>query len=132
MTMTDPVADFLTRIRNANAIRRSAAEMPLSKVRTALAIVLKDEGFIRDFEVIPDPRPGRLKVTLKYDRDGERVIRGVDRVSKPGCRRYISVHEIPKVRSGQGMAILSTTQGIVSHRKARQLGLGGELLATIW
>jgi small subunit ribosomal protein S8 len=132
MTMTDPVADFLTRVRNASAIRHATCVMPLSKVRTALAIVLKEEGFITDFAVAAEPAPGTLQVTLKYDRDGERVIREITRVSKPGCRRYISVREIPKVRSGQGTAILSTTHGIVSHRKARELGVGGELLATVW
>jgi small subunit ribosomal protein S8 len=135
MTMTDPIADLLTRVRNASAIRREILEMPLSKVRTAVAIVLKEEGFIGDLEVVPGsppPAPGKLRLRLKYDRDGERVIRGIQRESKPGCRRYISVREIPKVRSGQGMAILSTTRGIVSGRKARELGVGGEILATVW
>jgi len=132
MTMTDPVADLLTRIRNANANRTERVDVPLSKVKTAVAIVLKDEGFINDFEVAKEPFPGTLKITLRYDRDGERVIRGISRVSKPGCRRYISAREIPKIRSGQGTAILSTTRGVVSGRKARELGVGGELLATIY
>lgn len=132
MTMTDPIADLLTRVRNANANRSERVEVPLSKVKTAVAIVLKDEGFITDFEVAPEPFPGSLRLTMKYDRDGDRVIRGISRVSKPGCRRYISAREIPKIRSGQGIAILSTTRGVVSGRKARELGVGGELLATVY
>ena len=132
MTMTDPVADLLTRVRNANAIRRDVVEMPLSKLRTAVAIVLKDEGFLSDFEVVSDPAPGVLRLKMRYDRDRERVIRGIQRVSKPGCRRYIGAGEIPKVRNGQSTCILSTTRGVVSGRKAGELGVGGELLATVW
>ena len=132
MTMTDPVADLLTRVRNANAIRRNTVEMPLSKLRTAIAIVLKEEGFLNDFEVVSEPKPGVLRLHLRYDRDRERVIRGIQRMSKTGCRRYIGSGEIPKVRNGQGTSILSTTRGVVSGRKARELGVGGELLATIW
>lgn len=132
MTMTDPIADFLTRVRNANMIRSESLEMPLSKMRTALAIVFKEEGFINDFEVVADPAPGALKIKMKYDRDGQRVIREIRRESKPGCRRYVSVDEIPRVRNGQGMSVLSTTKGVVSGRKAQEQGVGGELLATIW
>jgi small subunit ribosomal protein S8 len=132
MTMTDPIADFLTRVRNANSIRCEWVEMPLSRMRTALAIVLKEEGFLSDFEVVSDPRPGKLRVKLKYDRDGQRVIRDIRRESKPGRRFYVGVRDIPKVRSGQGMSVLSTTQGVISGRKAREAGLGGELLATIY
>lgn len=132
MTMTDPIADFLTYVRNANAIRKTAVEMPLSKMRTALAIVLKEEGFLEDFEVVQDPAPGRLKIKLRYDQDGERIIREVKRESKPGCRVYVSVNEIPRVKNGQGISVLSTTRGVVSGRKAKEYGIGGELLATIW
>ncbi|MBL8692970.1 MAG: 30S ribosomal protein S8 [Planctomycetes bacterium] len=131
MTMTDPVADFLTRIRNASAIRRDVVEMPISKMRTALAIVLKDEGFITDYALESEPKPGKLTIKLKYDQDGSRVIRAIKRMSKPGCRRYIGVQEIPKVANGQGISILSTTKGIVSGRKAKELGVGGEILATV-
>jgi len=130
--MTDPIADFLTYVRNAHAIRKEAVEMPLSKMRTALAIVLKDEGFLTDFEVVSDPAPGRLKLRLRYDQDGERIIREIRRESKPGCRVYVSVDEIPKVKNGQGISVLSTTRGVVSGRKAKEYGIGGELLATIW
>lgn len=132
MTMTDPIADFLTYVRNANAIRKESVEMPLSKMRTALAIVLKDEGFLTDFEVVNDPAPGRLKLRLRFDPDGERIIREIRRESKPGCRVYVSVNEIPKVKGGQGISVLSTTRGVVSGRKAKEYGIGGELLATIW
>ncbi|MFN0206416.1 MAG: 30S ribosomal protein S8 [Planctomycetota bacterium] len=132
MTMTDPIADFLTHVRNANMIRREWIEMPLSKMRTALAIVLKEEGFLADFEVVADPLPGKLRVKLKYDRDGQRVIREIRRESKPGRRYYVSATNIPKVRNGQGMSVLSTTSGVISGRKARESGVGGELLATIW
>jgi small subunit ribosomal protein S8 len=130
--MTDPIADFLTYVRNANAIRKESVEMPLSKMRTALAIVLKDEGFLTDFEVVNDPAPGRLKLRLRFDPDGERIIREIRRESKPGCRVYVSVNEIPKVKGGQGISVLSTTRGVVSGRKAKEYGIGGELLATIW
>ncbi|MBI3818390.1 MAG: 30S ribosomal protein S8 [Planctomycetes bacterium] len=132
MTMTDPIADFLTRIRNANQIRNEWVEMPLSKMRTALAIVLKEEGMLTDFEVINEPLPGKLRVKLKYDRDGNRVIRNIQRESKPGRRYYVPVEKIPKVRNGQGISVLSTTKGVVSGRKAVEYGVGGELLATIW
>jgi small subunit ribosomal protein S8 len=130
--MTDPIADFLTYVRNANAIRKESVEMPLSKMRTALAIVLKDEGFLTDFEVVNDPAPGRLKLKLRFDPDGERIIREIRRESKPGCRVYVSVNEIPKVKGGQGISVLSTTRGVLSGRKAKEYGIGGELLATIW
>jgi small subunit ribosomal protein S8 len=132
MTMTDPIADFLTYVRNANAIRKETVDMPLSKMRTALAIVLKEEGFLTDFEVVNEPAPGRLKLRLRYDPDGERIIREIRRESKPGCRVYVSVNDIPKVKGGQGISVLSTTRGVVSGRKAKEYGIGGELLATIW
>lgn len=132
MTMTDPIADFLTRVRNANAIKTDWVEMPLSKMRTALALVLKDEGFITDFQVEGEPFPGKLKVKLRYDPDGERVIREIRRESKPGRRVYVPAGRIPKVKNGQGICVLSTTRGVVSGRKAREFGVGGELLATLW
>jgi small subunit ribosomal protein S8 len=132
MTMTDPIADFLTHIRNANSIKTEWTEMPLSKMRTALAIVLKEEGFLSDFEVKNEPFPGTLRVKLRYDQDGERVIREIRRRSKPGCRVYVGAGHIPKIKNGQGICVLSTTRGVVSSRKAREYGVGGELLATIW
>jgi small subunit ribosomal protein S8 len=130
--MTDPIADFLTYVRNAYAIRKETIEMPLSKMRTALAIVLKDEGFIADFEVASDPAPGKLKLRLRYNDDGDKLIREIKRESKPGRRVYVSVSDIPKVMNGQGISVLSTTRGVVSGRKAKEYGVGGELLATIW
>lgn len=132
MTMTDPIADFLTRVRNANQIRSEYVEMPLSKMRTALAIVLKEEGMVSDFEVVNETLPGKLRIKMKYDRDGNRVIRNIHRESKPGRRLYVNVTDIPKVRNGQGISVLSTTRGVVSGRKAKEFGVGGELLATIW
>ena len=130
--MTDPIADMLTRIRNANLIGRSNVDMPASRMRVGIAIVLKDEGFIEDFTVVEGKPSSTLTITLRYGIDGEMVIRSIKRVSKPGRRVYAGLKELKPVLRGQGIHVLSTPQGVVSDRKARQLGVGGELLAEIY
>jgi small subunit ribosomal protein S8 len=147
--MTDTIADMLTRIRNANAIERPAVEMPATKIKKGIAQVLKDEGFILDFQVghyVKGAEGKRsfeatgdlkrpmavLRVFLKYGPEGERVIRNVRRISKPGCRIYRGSGEVPPVLDGLGIAILTTNRGVVSDRQAREQKLGGEVLATIW
>lgn len=130
--MTDPVADMLTRIRNANAIERPEVSMPASKLRVAIAQVLKDEGFVGEYTVTASEPSSTLTIRLKYGIEGERVIRKIDRISKPGCRVYARVRDLKPVLSGQGIHILSTPQGVISDRKARELGVGGELLAKVY
>lgn len=132
MTMTDPIASMLTVIRNANAIRLPHANTPLSKEKVGLAAVLKEEGYIHDFSVVGEGTQKKLRITLKYGPDGERLIRNITRRSKPGCRSYCGVGEIPKVLNGLGISILSTPKGILSDRKAREARVGGELLCTVY
>jgi small subunit ribosomal protein S8 len=130
--MTDPVADMLTRIRNANAIERPEVSMPASKLRVAIAQVLKDEGFVGEYEVTASKPSSTLTIRLKYGIEGERVIRKIDRISKPGCRVYARVTDLKPVLSGQGIHVVSTPKGVISDRKARELGVGGELLAKVY
>jgi small subunit ribosomal protein S8 len=131
MTMTDPVADMLTRIRNACLAGHRRVDMPVSKLKTEIARLLRDNHYIQDFKQLDDGRHGLLRVYLKYQGDTP-VIRELHRVSKPGLRRYVRVREIPRVKNGLGMAILSTPQGVMSDREARRQRVGGELLAVIW
>jgi small subunit ribosomal protein S8 len=130
--MTDPIADMLTRIRNANAIRRDRVSMPASKMKVGIAEALKAEGFIESYEVVEGKPSSELVVMLKYGPDGERVIRSVERVSKPGCRVYSRAQELPRVVRGLGIYVLSTPQGIVSDRNARKLNVGGEVLCKVY
>ncbi len=130
--INDPIADMLTRIRNAFMVRQKQVVIPGSKVKIALARILKEEGFIKDFEVTKDVPQPQLRIVLKYDRDRKSVITGLLRVSKPGRRVYVKRSEIPWVLSGLGVAVLSTPQGIMTGQKARRLGLGGEVLCYIW
>ena len=132
MVMTDPVADFLTRIRNANTVHHDKVEAPASKIKKSIAVVLKDEGFIRDFEYIEDGKQGILRVYLKYGTDRERVITGLKRISKPGLKVYARKDMIPKVLRGLGIAIISTSKGIMTDKQARRLGLGGEVICYVW
>ncbi len=129
--MTDPIADMLTRIRNAGRAGHRWADVPLSKLKVEVARLLKENAFVHDFKVLNDGRHGLVRVYLKYY-EGEHVIRRIARVSRPGRRRYVGVDEIPRVRNGLGMAMLSTSRGLLSDRAARQAGVGGELLAVIW
>ena len=132
MTTTDPIADMLTRIRNANSARHTTVEILASKVKLAIAQILLDEGYIRSFEKIEDGKQGMIQVTLKYDEKGKRVISGLKRISKPGLRIYVSCEELPQVLNGLGIALVSTSKGIKTDRDARKEGLGGEVLAYVW
>ncbi len=131
MTMTDPVADMLTRIRNACRAGHRRVDMPVSKFKTQIARLLRDNHYIQDYKVLDDGRHGLLRVYLKYHGEAP-VIHEVRRVSRPGLQRYVKVREIPRVKSGLGMAILSTPRGLMSDQEARRARLGGELVATLW
>ena len=135
MSMTDPIADMLTRIRNAQMRLHPTVSMPSSKVKVELARVLKEEGYIEDFKVLPESPQAVLSITLKYvgDRRNRRsVITGLERVSKPGRRVYVGKKEIPWVLSGMGTAVVTTSQGIMTGQKARRMGVGGEVLCKVW
>lgn len=129
--MTDPIADMLTRVRNAGQAGHRWADMPISKVKIQLAELLKKNAFVFDYKVLDDGHHGVLRVYLKYH-EGQPIIRHLERVSKPGRRRYVGAADIPRVRNGLGMAILSTSSGILSDRDARKQGVGGELMALVW
>jgi small subunit ribosomal protein S8 len=130
--ISDPIADMLTRIHNGIMARQKQVVMPGSKVKVALARILKDEGFIRDFEVTKDVPQAQLRVVLKYDRDRKSVVSGLKRISRPGRRKYVKRTEIPWVLSGLGVAVLSTPLGVMTGQKARRQGLGGEVLCYVW
>lgn len=132
MTMTDPIADMLTRIRNANMVRHEKLEVPASNVKKEIAEILKREGFIRDVEYIEDNKQGIIRIFLKYGKDNERVITGLKRISKPGLRVYAKTNEVPKVLNGLGIALVSTSQGLLTDKEARAKQVGGEILAYIW
>jgi len=132
MTMTDPVADLLTRIRNANQQHAKSVVMPASKLKVRIAQVLKDEGYIREYRVEPKKPQSDLVLELKYGPDGEFVIREIRRISKPGCRVYSSTKKLPRVLRGQGIYVLSTPRGVLSDRAARQENVGGEVLCQIY
>lgn len=132
MVMTDPVADFLTRIRNANTVYHDKVEAPASNVKKAIAELLKQEGYIKDYETVEDGKQGVLRLYLKYGGSKQRVITGLKRISKPGLRVYAKKDQIPKVLGGLGIAIVSTSQGIMTDKQARQNGLGGEIVCYIW
>ncbi|CAM2814166.1 30S ribosomal protein S8 [Dolosigranulum pigrum] len=132
MVMTDPTADFLTRVRNANEARHETVEVPASNLKRDIANILKDEGFIRDVEYIEDNKQGVLKLTLKYGQEGERVITGIKRISKPGLRVYAGAQDVPKVLNGLGIAIVSTSEGVVTDKVARSKHIGGEVIAYVW
>jgi len=130
--VSDPIADMLTRIRNGIMTRQKQVVVPGSKVKVALARILKEEGFIRDFEVTKDVPQPQLRVVLKYDRDRQPVITGLRRISKPGRRVYVKRSQIPWVLSGLGVAVVSTPQGIMTGQRARKMGFGGEVLCYVW
>ena len=131
MNITDPIADMLTRIRNANSQRHASVDIPASKLKKAIAEILLEEGYIKSFEEIEDNSQGIIRITLKYV-NKQRVISGLKKISKPGLRVYASKDELPKVLGGLGIAIISTSKGIMTDKKARQEGIGGEVLAYIW
>ncbi|MDE4543388.1 30S ribosomal protein S8 [Thermoanaerobacterium sp. R66] len=132
MEMTDPIADMLTRIRNANTVRHETVEIPASNTKRAIAMIMLREGFIKAVEEIDDGKQGILKITLKYGPNKERVISGLKRISKPGLRVYAKSDEIPRVLGGLGMAIISTSKGIMTDKEAKKEGVGGEVLCYIW
>lgn len=132
MVMTDPVADMLTRIRNANMVKHEKLELPASKMKKEIADILKREGYIRDYEYIEDNKQGALRLFLKYGADEERVITGIKRISKPGLRVYAKATEVPRVLNGLGTAIVSTSRGVLTDKEARSQAVGGEVLAYIW
>ncbi|MDD3381891.1 MAG: 30S ribosomal protein S8 [Bacilli bacterium] len=132
MVMTDPIADMLTRIRNANQMKHPTVMIPASKIKLEILNVIKSEGYIADIETVEDGIQGQLKVTMKYTDKKERVIKGIKRISKPGLRVYAKAVEMPKVLNGLGIAILSTSNGVMTDREARQKSFGGEVIAYVW
>lgn len=132
MSMTDPISDFLARIRNAITGRMVMVSVPSSNVKVKLAEIMKAEGYIRSFELKPDNRQGILEVELKYDRVNKCAIEGMKRISRPGQRRYAKATEIPKVRNGLGIAVITTSQGLMTDREARKRAIGGEVICSIW
>lgn len=132
MVMTDPIADMLTRIRNANQMKHKTVELPASKLKSEILKVLKQEGYITDFESLSDGVQGKLRVQLKYLENEERVIRGLKKISKPGLRVYAKTDELPKVLNGLGIAIISTSKGLLTDRAARREKVGGEVIAYVW
>jgi small subunit ribosomal protein S8 len=132
MSMTDPIADMLTRIRNANMVKLQKVDIPSSNVKVNIAQVLKQEGYIKNYKVIADNRQGVLRVYLKFIDEKDPVINEIKRISKPGSRSYVDSESIPTIKNGLGIAILSTSKGIMTDASARQAGIGGELLCTVW
>lgn len=132
MQITDTIADLLTRIRNANSAKHATVDVPASNVKKAIAQILVDEGYVKSFQLIEDGKQSVIRITLKYSDSKSPVITGLRRVSKPGLRIYSSCEDMPKVRKGLGIAIVSTSKGIMTDKKARELNVGGELLAFVW
>jgi small subunit ribosomal protein S8 len=132
MSMSDPLADMLTRIRNAGMVRYETVDVPMSNLKIGVAKVLREEGYINDYQIIEDNKQGTLRIELKYGPYNEAVISGIRRVSKPGLRQYVKADDIPKVMSGLGISILSTSKGIITDREARRLRIGGEILCEAW
>ena len=133
MMISDPIADMLTRIRNANTAKHDTVDIPSSKMKIAIANILVDEGYIKTYDLVEDGNFTTIRVTLKYGKDkNEKIITGLKRISKPGLRVYAGKEDLPKVLGGLGVAIISTNQGVVTDKKARELGVGGEVLAFVW
>ena len=133
MMISDPIADMLTRIRNANTAKHDTVDIPSSKMKIAIANILVDEGYIKKYDLVEDGNFTTIRVTLKYGKDkNEKIITGLKRISKPGLRVYAGKEDLPKVLGGLGVAIISTNQGVVTDKKARELGVGGEVLACVW
>ena len=132
MSMSDPIADFLTRIRNAQAANKEWVDIPCSNLKKRIAFVLKEEKFIRDILLIKDNKQNMLRLFLNYDMNNEAVIKGIQRISKPGCRNYVTSDKLPRVLNGLGIAIITTSQGVMSNKKAKLLNIGGEVLCHVW
>ena len=132
MTMTDPIADMLTRIRNANTVKHDTVDVPASNIKKEIARILLEEGFISGSDVIEDGKQGIIRMQLKYGQNGERVISGLKRISKPGMRIYAAAEDVPKVLNGLGIAMISTSQGILTDKQARNNNVGGEVICYVW
>ena len=132
MHITDPVADMLTRIRNAVSAKHDTVDVPASNMKKSIAQILLDEGYIKNFQIVDDGTQGKIHITLKYNAGKEKVITGLRRVSKPGLRVYVGADELPRVLRGLGIAIISTSKGVMTDKKARELNVGGEVLAFVW
>ena len=130
--MTDPIADMLSRIRNANNARHKSVDVPCSNIKKEIAKILVDEGYMKGYDVVEDDKQGMIKIDLKYSQDGERVISGLKRISKPGLRVYVKCDDVPKVLGGLGIAIISTSKGIITDKMARQEKVGGEVICYVW
>lgn len=132
MTMTDPIADMLTRIRNANTVGHQTVDIPASKMKKSIASILLEEGYIKGFDVIEDDKQGVIRVQMKYGANKEKVITGIKKISKPGLKVYAKAGDVPKVLGGLGVAIISTSKGVISDKEARKLGVGGEVICYVW
>ena len=132
MQMSDVIADMLTRIRNANDAKHVTVDIPASNMKKAIAEILVEEGYVKSYQIIEDGKQGTIRVTLKYEGNKQKVLRGIRRISKPGLRIYAGCEDMPKVMNGLGIAIVSTSKGIMTDKKARQLKVGGEVLAFVW
>ncbi|MDR0520158.1 MAG: 30S ribosomal protein S8 [Clostridiales Family XIII bacterium] len=132
MTMTDPVADMLTRIRNANSVGHKSVSVPASRMKKSIAGILKDEGYIVGFDVEDDNKQGMIHISMKYGAAGEKVISGIKKISKPGLKVYAKSDDVPRVLGGLGIAIISTSKGVISDKEARRLGVGGEVICYVW
>jgi small subunit ribosomal protein S8 len=132
MTMTDPIADMLTRIRNANTVKHETVDVPASNIKKEIVRILLEEGFVRGYDVIEDEKQGIIRIQLKYGQTGERVISGLKRISKPGMRVYADKHEVPRVLNGLGISIISTSKGILTDKQARKENVGGEVICYVW
>ena len=132
MQMSDVIGDMLTRIRNANDAKHATVDIPASNMKKAIADILVEEGYVKSYQIIEDGKQGTIRVTLKYEGNKQKVLRGIRRVSKPGLRIYAGFQDMPKVMNGLGIAIVSTSKGIMTDKKARQMKVGGEVLAFVW
>ena len=132
MVMTDPIADMLTRIRNANHAKHEFVDIPASKIKKEIANILLEEGYIKGFDVIEDDKQGVIRIQMKYGQGKERVISGIKKISKPGLKVYAKADDVPKVLGGLGIAIISTSNGLISDKEARKLGVGGEVICYVW
>lgn len=132
MTMTDPIADMLTRVRNASAVLHDTVDVPASNIKRELARILLEEGYIKGYDVIEDGKQGLIRIQLKYSKTGDKVITGIKKISKPGMRVYADRYNVPKVLNGIGISVISTSKGIVTDKQARELGVGGEVICYVW
>ena len=132
MTMTDPIADMLTRIRNANIVGHATVDIPASKMKKSIAGILTEEGYIKGYDVIEDNKQGMIRVHMKYGQGKEKVISGIKKISKPGLKVYAKASDVPRVLGGLGIAIISTSNGLISDKEARKLGVGGEVICYVW